>query len=437
MLKRKIIASLEEWRQKPRAERKAVMLQGARQAGKTYAVRAFAKMCFENMLEINFKETPSAMEIFSGDLNVDTLLMALRFRYPQVSIEPGNTLLFLDEIQECPEAITSLKFWTQDKRFDVIASGSLLGIDYKRPSSYPVGFVEHMKMTGLDFEEFLWSQGIEKSMIHSLQECFLSRTPVPPAIHTEVMKLFRIYIALGGMPEVIQRYIDTKDFTAADKVQRDLLQGYLYDIAHYASAEEKIKAEKCYLSLSGQLLEKENHKFQYREVEKGGRANKYYSSLEWLMKADIVYQAHNVHRILYDLADYEIADNFRIYPSDLSLLTAMRNFDLKRKIVEDTLEGHTVGGIYECAMMDQLYKKGLALYYFRDEVSRKEIDAVIQKNGQVIPLEMKSRNAPSGSLTQLMKKRNDISVAYKIARANVGISDNRIVTIPHYMVMFL
>ena len=437
MLQRKILSQLQAWKQKPRDQKKALILQGARQVGKTYAIRSFGAAAYDQVLEINFKETPSAMEIFSGDLDVKSLLTAIRFRYPQVPLEPDRTLLFLDEIQECPEAITSLKFWAQDQRFDVIASGSLLGIDYKRPSSYPVGYVEHLSMAGLDFEEFLWSQGIDSSLIEKLRECFETRTPVPQAIHGELLRLFRVYTALGGMPEVVFQYQQSHDFLAADRVQRDLLQGYLYDIAHYASPEEKIKAEKCYLSLSRQLLEKENHKFQYKEVEQGGRAQKYYSSLEWLMKADMVYQARNVNRILYDLSDYELADNFRVYPSDLSLLMAMRDFDLKRQIVEDVLTGHTVGGVYECALMDQLHKNGHTLHYFRDESSRKDIDSLMQQNGQVIPLEFKSRNAVSTSLNQLMKSRDDLPLAYKIARANIGVSENRIITIPHYMVMFL
>lgn len=437
MLRRKIQSQLKEWKEREPGQKKTLILQGARQTGKTYAVRAFAREHYEHFLEINFKETPSETEIFSGDLKVDTMLTALRFRHPEIQFVPGKTLLFLDEIQECPEAITSLKFWTLDQRFDVIASGSLLGIDYKRPSSYPVGAVEHITLHGLDLEEFLWNQGIDEGMIRSLRTCFEEKTPVPQAVHTEMMKQFRTYIILGGMPEAVWQFVLTKDFRVADRVQRDLLQGYLYDIAHYATPEEKVKAEKCYLSLTRQLLEKENHKFQYKEVEHGGRAQKYYSSLEWLIKADMVYQSNNVNRIQYDLTDYEVEDNFRIYPTDMSLLMAMRDYDLKRQIMEDSLSGHTVGGIYECALTDQLHKKGRKLHFFRDEGSHREIDCLTQKNGQVIPLEFKSRNNVSGSLNYLMKTRDDIPAAYKLARANIGQSEYRVITIPHYMIMFL
>ena len=435
MLRRKIDEKLLEW--KHSNEKKSLIVQGARQVGKTYSVHAFGQTNYDQVLEINFKETPSEAEIFQGNLDMESLLMAIRFRHPSIPMIPGKTLIFLDEIQECPEAITSLKFWTLDGRFDVIASGSLLGIDYKRPSSYPVGYVEHVRMAGLDFEEFCWSRNIDAGMIDQLKQYFLQRKPVPKSIHEEMMKHFRIYTALGGMPEVIQKYCAAGDFLATHQVQRDLLQGYLYDIAHYATAEEKIKAEQCYLSLSQQLLEKENHKFQYKIVEKNGKAQKFYSSLEWLHKADIICRSNNVNHIAYDLADYEIEDNFRIYPTDVSLLMAMRGFDLKRMVVEDSLSGHTAGGIYENIIADQLYKKGLALHFFRDETHKRELDFIIQREGQVIPLEVKSRNEVSVSLNQLMTARNDIPVAYKLAKANIGQSETRVVTIPHYMVMFI
>ena len=252
------------------------------------AAKQIAEENYEEIVEINFKQIPSAMDIFSGDLTVDNMVMAMRFRFPEKKIIPGKTMIFLDEIQECQEAITSLKFWALDNRFDVIASGSLLGIDYKRASSYPVGYVDYLKMYGIDFEEFLWGMGISEDMIMNLCGYLDSKTAIPKAIHSQMMKYFRQYVAIGGMPEAVQKYIDTKDFREVDRIQRSLLQGYQYDIAHYATAEEKVKAEKCYLSLAKQLLDKENHKFQYKEVEHGGRAQKYFSSIEWLLRADML-----------------------------------------------------------------------------------------------------------------------------------------------------
>lgn len=435
MLRRKVIQELKDWKARP--DRKALVVQGARQVGKTYAIREFGHSNYEEVVEINFKEAPSAVDIFSGDLDVDTLLTALRFRFPDRQFVPGKTLIFLDEIQECGEAITSLKFWTEDHRYDVIASGSLPGIDYKRPSSYPVGYVDYVKMYGLDFEEFLWAMGVTEDMIEVLHKAFLKKKAVPASVNRNMMEFFRQFIATGGMPEVVSTYVNTKDFREVDRVQRELLQGYLYDIAHYATAEEKVKAEKCYLSLSRQLLDKENHKFQYKEIEKGARAQKYYSSIEWLLKADIVQMCRLVTDLRYDLDDYTRDDFFRVYTTDLSLLIAMKDFFLKQHIVENTLEGNTRGGIYECAVADLLYKKGYQLYFYKNETTRKEIDFLIQKDGEVIPIEVKSSNTKASSLNGILSKWPEIRTSWKLVDGNIGVNENGSTTIPLYMVMFL
>ena len=435
MLKRKVMVEFNEWIQNK--EKKCLVVQGARQTGKTFAIERFAETNYEEVVEINFKQMPSAQEIFSGDLTVDNMVIAMRFRFPEKKIMPGKTLIFLDEIQECQEAITSLKFWALDDRYDVIASGSLLGVDYKRASSYPVGYVDYIRMHGIDFEEFLWALGISEEMIESLQGYLIKKTVIPEAINSQVMKLYREYIAIGGMPEVVQRYVETKDFREVDRIQRSLLQGYQYDIAHYATAEEKVKAEKCYLSLAKQLLDKENHKFQYKEVEHGGRAQKYYSSIEWLLRADMVHLSRLVTDIRFDLDDYARDDFFRVYPTDLSLLMAMKDFSVKQHIVEGTLEGNSKGGIYECAIADALYKKGYQLYFYKNETTRREIDCIIQKNGEVVPIEVKSGNTRATSLKSIMEKSSDVTYSYKFIDGNIGMSDDGIITLPLYMVTFI
>lgn len=275
-------------------------------------------------------------------------------------------------------------------------------------------------------------------MIDSLRKLFVSRKSIPESVNVKMMGLLRQYIAVGGMPEVVQAYASSSDFRVVDKIQRELLQGYLYDIAHYAVSDEKVKAEKCYLSLGKQLLDKENHKFQYKDVEKGGRAQKFYSSIEWLLKADIVQLCRRVTDIHYDLEDYACDNFFRAYTTDLSLLTAMKDFSLKQHIVENTLEGNTKGGIYECAIADILYKKGYDLYFYKNESTRKELDFLIQKNGKVIPIEVKSGHARADSLTTALKKWPGIRTAYKLIDGNVGTDDDgRCITIPLYMAMFL
>lgn len=435
MLKRKAMQKLLEWKSSP--DRKSLVVEGPRQTGKTFSVREFGRENYDEMIEINFKETPSAKEIFSGDLDPDTLVTALRFRFPDKKIIPEKSLIFLDEIQECPEAITSLKFWTDDKRYHVISSGSLLGIDYNRPSSYPVGYTDYLKLYGLDFEEFLWASGIQEDLIDSLHTMFTERKQIPASVNERMMNLFRQYIGIGGMPEAVQNYVNTHDYRSVDQVQRSLLQGYLYDIAHYASPEEKMKAEKCYLSLSKQLLDKENHKFQYKEIEHGARAQKYYASIEWLTKADIVQLCRLVNNVQYDLSDYARDDFFRAYTTDLSLLLAMKDFGLKQHIIENTLSGTTKGGIYECAMADVLYKKGYSLYFYKNDKKNREIDFLIEKEGEIIPIEVKSHNSRAVSLQSFMNEQKDIARAYKFTDGNTGSTEDRIVTMPLYMAMFI
>ncbi|MBO4899352.1 MAG: ATP-binding protein [Lachnospiraceae bacterium] len=435
MLKRKITERLKEW--KNNKDKNCLVVRGARQTGKTYIIERFAEDEYEEVIEINFKEMPSASDIFAGDLDVQSMITALRFRFPEKKLDPHKSLIFLDEIQECENAITSLKFWAIDNRYDVICSGSLLGIDYKRPSSYPVGYVDHIDMYGLDFEEFLWGCGISADLIDAVHSYFDDNKVIPDAIHTQMMNYFRQYMAIGGMPEAVETYVYTRDYREVDRIQRNLLTGYQYDIAHYAHAEEKIKAEKCYLSLSKQLLDKENHKFQYKEIEHGARAQKYYSSIEWLLRADIITLCRLVSDIRYDLDDYSRDDFFRAYTTDISLLVSMKDFSLKQHIVENTLAGNSKGGLYECAIADALYKKGYKLYFYKNDHTKKEVEFLIQKDGQIIPIEVKSGNNRASSLNSIMKNETEINLAYKFLDGNLGVSDNGVISLPLYMVMFV
>ena len=246
------------------------VITGIRRCGKSTLL-----MQYQTWLKANGVSADQIVSVNFEELEYEELLDYRKlYEYLKNHLCVGKkTYIFLDEIQECQEAVTSLKFWAIDNKYDVIVSGSLLGIDYKRASSYPVGYVDYLKMYGIDFEEFLWGMGISGDMIENLCGYLRSKTIVPEAIHSQMMNYYRQYIAIGGMPEAVQKYIDTKDFREIDRIQRSLLQGYQYDIAHYATAEEKVKAEKCYLSLAKQLLDKENHKFQYKEVEKSDRSH--------------------------------------------------------------------------------------------------------------------------------------------------------------------
>ena len=434
-LKRKADQWLDDWKSRP--DHNPVIVRGPRQVGKTETIRRFAKTHYENVVEINFVERPAYRQILADGPSADAVLLNLSRIDPRRRFLPGKTLLFFDEIQACPDIATTLKFFRQDGRFDVIASGSLLGIDYKRPTSYPVGYVSYLRMFALDFEEFLWAKGIDAQMIGALRLFFINRQMVPEAVNRQMMDLFRVFVSIGGMPEVVQSYIDTGFFTEPYKRQQELLQGYYYDIAHYAPAAEKIKAENCYRSIARQLLAKENHKFQYKEVEKKGAARKYGSSIDWLIAADMAVKCFNVTSPEKELEDYEISDNFRVYTTDIGMITGARNFSLKQDIIEARILGNTAGGIYEAAIADVLIKKGLPLHFLKDDQKNLEIEFLAEIGEGIVPIEVKAGRNKATSMIRMMKKHPEIRTAYKFTDGNVGVSNEGVVTMPHYMAMFL
>ena len=290
MLKRKAIEKLRTW--KKEKKQKSLIVSGARQVGKTYIVREFGKE-YASFIELNFLEQPQLCSIFKNNLSSDSILMGIRLSKPGVSVIEGNTLLFLDEIQECPEAITALKFLAEDLRFDTVASGSALGMAYNRTTSFPVGYVEYLDMYSLDFEEFLWAMMVDEDIIAYVRNHFDSLTPVEDVLHEKFMDYFRQYMVLGGMPEVITAFLKDNDYYAAHEVQKRIYRDYIADIARFAQPQEKIKAEKCYRSIPAQLM-KDNHKFQYGVVEDKGTSRKFESSLDWLESAHMTICVKNV-----------------------------------------------------------------------------------------------------------------------------------------------
>ncbi len=436
MLRRDIIDELKKW--KDDSKRKCLVIRGARQVGKTYAVQRFGKEEYESFVEINFLENPSMKKIFSGDLDSKTIRTNISLYIPESRVIPGKTCLFLDEIQECPEAITSLKFLAKDKDFDVIASGSMLGIDYKRPTSYPVGSIQYIDMYSLSFKEFLYAAGVTDEIIDSLRSYFEKETMVPWAIHDRIMELFRLYIIIGGMPEAVSLYFEKSSISDADKKIREILDDYRYDIAHYAKADVKIKAEECYFSISRQLS-KENHKFMYSNVEKGGTARKYGSSIDWLKGAYLVLCVYNTSGYDIPLNARRIDDNFRVYPTDIGILMGMFDYSVKEQIIHPAnklLGGMAKGGIYEAVVADMLIKNGHKELYFRkNETSTFEIEFLIERAEGVIPIEVKAGNSRSKSLDNLLK-RDEIPYGYKLIDGNVGILGKK-KTMPLYMAMFI
>lgn len=439
MLKREADQKLQDFCSS--SSHKCLVVRGARQVGKTWSVRKLGNSdLFDSFIEVNFLEQPDLKEIFSGSLDVNSLLLNFSVYMPGHEFIPGRTLLFLDEIQECPEAITSLKFWAEDGRFRVIASGSMMGIDYNRPSSYPVGSVEYLNMKSLGFREFLWALGIKEQVISVLENCCINGTPVPDAIHGQMMKYLRLYMTVGGMPEVVQLYVDQNNMQKVDELQRALLEDYRNDIAHYAPPAVKIKAEQCYFSLSDQLG-KENHKFQYSVVEHGGTKRKFGNALDWLYSADLVIACHKVSCVESPLEAFASEDDFRLYPSDIGMLTAMYDYSLKQMLIAEADRtnaklGQAKGAMYEALIACMLnHKENRKLFYYKNDTTKTEIEFLLSSPQGVIPVEVKAGNNRSKSLDRILKK-TDIPYGYKLVSGNVGFAEKKR-TMPLYMAMFL
>lgn len=429
MLRRKIYDKLLAWKNSA-GKKDAVLLRGVRQCGKTYIVREFGKREYKNFIEINFIERPDMQAVFSGNLDVDSMVQQIKLSMPGCQFIPGETLLFLDEIQDAPNARTSLKFWTQDGRFDCIASGSLLGIDYKNEVSIPVGYEQQLIMRTLDFEEFLWALGVEVNLKEMLAPYIDGAKRVPEAMHNSLNKYLQEYMVVGGLPEVVDTYIATKDFYQVHLLQEKILRDYQDDIAKYAPNQDKIKAKQCFLSIPRQLS-KENHKFQYSVVEKKATARKFTSSLDWLHNAGLIDFAYNVNSPWFPLKAYVKEDQFRVYLCDIGLLVAMYGYQLKIALLSDALEGPAKGGIYESLVADILAKRGEELYYYKKEDSTLEIEFILERDCKLVPVEVKARKGSTRSLNELLKMDN-IERGYKLTAQNTGVVEKKI-TLPLYM----
>ena len=429
MLRRKIYDKLLAWKNN-QGKKDAILLRGVRQCGKTYIVREFGKREYKNFIEINFIERPDMQAVFSGSLDVDNMVQQIKLSMPGCQFIPGETLLFLDEIQDAPNARTSLKFWTQDGRFDCIASGSLLGIDYKNEVSIPVGYEQQLIMRTLDFEEFIWALGAEVNLKEMLAPYVDGAKRVPEAMHNSLNKYLQEYMVVGGLPEVVDTYIATKDFYQVHLLQEKILRDYQDDIAKYALNQDKIKAKQCFLSIPRQLS-KENHKFQYSVVEKKATARKFTSSLDWLHNAGLIDFAYNVNSPWFPLKAYVKEDQFRVYLCDIGLLVAMYGYQLKIALLSDALEGPAKGGIYESLVADILAKRGEELYYYKKEDSTLEIEFILERDCKLVPVEVKARKGSTRSLNELLKMDN-IERGYKLTAQNTGVVEKKI-TLPLYM----
>ena len=434
MLKRKFYDKLLDWKKK--ANKKPLFVRGARQIGKTYIIDYFGKTNYSSYIYINFLENSEYKRIFDSALDAATIYSRMSLMIQSARFIENDTLIFLDEIQECGNARTALKFLAQDARYDIVVSGSLLGVQYKNVKSIPVGYEEPVTMHSLDFEEFLWAKGYSQEQISALQESFLEQRKVDDLINDVMHKELREYMVIGGMPAVVQQFIERRNFAEADEIHRQIVSDYLDDIMNYASEVEKPKIRNCFLSIPRQLArENENRKFKYAEVEKGVGARKFINSVEWLRDASMAEMAHNLTAPLFPLSAYEDESAFKLYLSDIGLLSSLYGFETKAAIINQTIRGSVKGALYENLIATGLVRRGYALRYLQDRRIPMEVEFLLEKDGKVVPLEVKASNASTASLNRLLE-REDIEFGYKFTSGNVGVAGKKI-TLPHYMMMFI
>ena len=436
MLKRKIEQKLSDW--KGIENRKPLIIKGCRQCGKTFSVLDFAKKNYKNVVYLNFYENPDYASVFAGSLEVDTIVMMLSALLGREAVfESGSTVLILDEIQECPEARTALKFFRMDGRYDVIGTGSLLGVKGygKEPKSVPVGSETVIDMYPLDFEEFLWANGIAEPVIEMLKKCLEDETPVPEALHSRMRQLLLQYAVVGGMPDAVQTFVDTKQMDEVLQIQRDIVRSYEDDMVKYAEKKDKSRIRECFQSIPKQLS-KENKKFQYSVVKKGSTASKYAGSLKWIEDAGIIVRCYNLSITELPLDGNALEEVFKVYMSDCGLFVSMLEDGTQFDILRGNLYGYK-GAIFENLIADIFGKMGRKLYYFHKD-SGLEVDFVIRYKGQCTLVEVKAATGNTKSTKTILRhpEKYHVNHAIKLGDGNVG-RTGQLLTLPLYMAFLL
>ena len=436
MLRRKINETLLAWKRSP--DRKPLIVKGCRQCGKTFSVLQFAKENYEHVVYLNFFQDANYRAIFSGSLDVDRLVMTTSALLgPDAVFEPGKTIVILDEIQECPEARTALKFFKLDGRYDVVGTGSLLGVcGYGRePKSIPVGYETVVDMYPLDFEEFLWANGISEQVIRLLRDSLEKETPVPEAIHHRLRELLLQYVVIGGLPAAVQLFVDSGEPGAVLRLQRDIVRSYEDDMIKYAEKKDKGRIAECFRSIPKQLS-KENKKFQYSVVKKGASASQYAGSLQWIEDAGIVSRCYNLSLPELPLDGNAVADVFKVYMRDTGLLISMLEDGTQFDVLLGRLYGYK-GAIVENLVADFFAKMGRRLYYYHKD-SGLEIDFVIRWRGQCTLVEVKSTTGNAKSVKTILNhpEKYHVGGAIKLGDYNVGRA-GQILTLPFYMAFLL
>ena len=441
MFRRKIEEKFRSWLSD--GSHKPLVVKGVRQCGKTSSVTDFAKKHFKHVVYLDFRIHPDYKKFFVPNLDVDSIIMRITASMPNAVIQAGNTCFIFDEIQDCPLARSSLKYFHLDGRYEVMCTGSLLGVHgYKSPNnddddywSVPVGFEDIVEMYPMDFEEWLWANGIRETHVDYLRKCLSEEKTVDESIHNRFRELLHQYVIVGGMPEVVTAFLSTKQIGKVLSVQHRIIDDYKTDMIKYAPTTDKPRIRECFESIPAQLA-REYKKFTYSVVRPGARGRDYEGSLQWIEDASIIRRCHNTMITELPLDGNKIRNEFKVYMADIGLLISMLEEGTQASILEGNLLSYK-GAIFENLTADIFGKMGRKLYYYHKD-GGVELDFLMRYKGECTPVECKARTGNSKSLQTVMShpEKYHVRQALKLGDYNVG-RDGQLLTLPMYMAFLL
>lgn len=435
LLKRKIDKYLIEW--KKSSEKKPLIVKGARQIGKTESIRNFAKNNYKSVIEINFVLQKQFKDIFDDGFEVDSIIKNISLRDPSLEFIPGDTLIFFDEIQDCINCATSLKAFNQDRRYDVICSGSLMGINYNEIESNSVGNKEDYEMHSMDFEEFLWAKGYKEDQIESLYNNMKTLTPFSTTELSVMFNNFKEYMIIGGMPAIVNSFVKNNNYSGTLKMQKQILLDYEEDITKYAGGLDHGRILNVYRKIPV-FLGNENKKFQISRVENGARSREYIGTIDWLNNAGIINICYCLDQPELPLGGNFNPDNYRIYFRDTGLLIGSLDEEAQEDLRNNKNFNTYKGAIYENVVGDMLVKQGYKLYFYKNEKGTIEMDFFVRDKDSLIPVEVKANDGATISLNNLIdsEKYKDIKYGIKLGYKNIGFN-GKFYTFPYFLTFLL
>ena len=434
-LKRKIDDFFIEW--KNSSSKLPLIVKGARQIGKTNAIRNFGNNNYKTFIEINFALQPQFKTIFEEGFEVDNIIKNITLKMPELELNEHNTLIFFDEMQDCVSTATSLKAFREDGRYDVICSGSLMGINYKEIESNSVGNKEDYIMKSLDFEEFLWAKGYSNEQIDDLYKHMLDLKPLTDMQYNVMMSNFKEYMIVGGMPAIVSKFVENKNFSGILRMQQQILLDYEEDITKYAGGLDKTKILNCYRKIPV-FLGNENKKFQISKIADGARNREYVGVVEWLANAGIVNISYVMEQASLPLKGNYNPDNYRLYFADTGLLIGSLDEEVQEDLRNNENMNTYKGALYENIVSDMLVKEGYNLYFYKDDSKKIEMDFMVRDKNSLIPIEVKANNNATISLNNLIKSNlyKDIKYGIKLCNKNIGFN-GEFYTFPYFLTFLL